>query len=110
MKRPPTKKTATNSVARTCERRSCVGERISRKVQIIKLIQKITTNVTRKPTTTPNTRFKVSSKALPLAANTKCKVNITGSRPFRHTHKLVHLLNVNCWQKDYKRLHNRTLW
>src|SRR5205823_1033998 len=54
MNNPPMKKTVTSKVASICERRSCVRERISRNVQIIKLSQNITVKATIKPITTPN--------------------------------------------------------
>jgi len=47
------KKTVTSSVANTCDKKSCVRDRISRKVQIIRLSQKITIKVTRKPMKIP---------------------------------------------------------
>src|SRR5579884_3120267 len=66
MKSPPMKKKATSRVASIWVRKSCERERISRNVQTIKLIQKMTINATRKPITIPSTLFNVSSRLLEL--------------------------------------------
>src|SRR2546422_10761845 len=66
MNNPPMKKTVTSKVASTCERRSCVRERISRNVQIIKLSQNITVKATIKPITIPNELVIVVKMLLPL--------------------------------------------
>src|SRR5579864_4995155 len=66
MKRPPTKKTVTSRVANICDKRSWVRERISRKVQIIKLSQKMTTKATRNPTTIASELARVVKNELPL--------------------------------------------
>ena len=60
------KKMATSRVASICVRKSCERERISRNVQTIKLIQKMTVKATTKPITMPSTLFKVSSRLLEL--------------------------------------------
>src|SRR5438270_13814271 len=65
MNRPPMKKTATRSVARTCERRSWVRERISRNVHIIRLSQKMTVKATIKPMTIPSELVRVDNVLLP---------------------------------------------
>src|SRR5579875_626544 len=49
MKRPPTKKIATSTAESTCVSKSCVRERISRNVQMIRLIQKMATKVIVQP-------------------------------------------------------------
>src|SRR5947209_19617683 len=66
MNRPPMKKTVTRRVASICERRSCVRERISRNVQIIKLSQNITVKATIKPITIPSELVIVVNVLLPL--------------------------------------------
>src|ERR1700730_10337151 len=66
MKRPPIKKMVTSRVASICVRKSCERERISRNVQTMRLIQKITVKATTKPMTMPSTLFKVSSRLLEL--------------------------------------------
>ena len=45
------KKTVTSAVASICDRRSCVRERMSRNVQIIRLSQNMTVNATIKAMT-----------------------------------------------------------
>ena len=60
------KKMATSRVASICVRKSCERERISRNVQTIKLIQKMTVKATTKPMTMPSTLFKVSNRLLEL--------------------------------------------
>src|SRR5436305_15219044 len=85
MKRPPTKKTATSSVARICVKRSCERERMSRNVQITRLNQKMTTKATVQPMIGPRAfcneliRFDVEDAvgvavgvAAGPAANTRC--------------------------------------
>lgn len=58
------KKTVTRRVARICDKRSCVRERISRNVQIIRLNQNMMVKATIKPMTTPNEFVKVVSVLL----------------------------------------------
>ncbi len=74
---------ATSKVAAICNMKSCVRARISRYVQMIKLIQKITRKATRKPMLTPRILLNVSKSGLPLvvAANTIKLSAITGSVP-----------------------------
>src|SRR5579872_6027473 len=59
MKRPPMKKTVTSKVARICASRSCVRERISRNVQMMRLNQKMTRKATTKPITIPKSFVRV---------------------------------------------------
>jgi len=65
MKRPPIKKTVTSAVASICDKRSCVRERISRNVQIIRLSQNITVKATTKPMTIPSEFVRVVKVLLP---------------------------------------------
>ena len=58
------KNTVTNNVARICDRKSCVRERISRNVQMMRLSQKITTKATIKPITTPSELVRLDSVLL----------------------------------------------
>src|SRR5438128_8023524 len=88
MKRPAMKKIATSTVAAICYMKSCVRERMSRNVQMIKLIQNITIKATIKPILIPKTLLKVSNKALPVevAANATKLSAITDQRPFQRRH------------------------
>src|SRR5712691_3219920 len=83
MKRPPMKKTVTSSVASICDRRSCVRERMSRNVQMMRLSQKITIKATKKPITIPSAFCKVVNKLLPdePAPSTKIRCVMTGPTP-----------------------------
>ncbi len=62
MKRPPMKNTVTKSVARICDRKSCVRERISRNVQMMRLSQKMTVKATTKPIISPNALLRAPSR------------------------------------------------
>src|SRR6266550_3640706 len=65
MKRPPMKKTVTSAVASICDRRSCVRERMSRNVQIIRLSQNMIVKATIKPMTIPSEFVRVVKVLLP---------------------------------------------
>jgi len=90
------KKIATSTVAAICNMKSCVRERISRNVQMIKLIQNITRKATIKPILIPKTLLKVSSKGLPVEVAAKAtKLSaITDQRPFQHRHSSLHSITT----------------
>ena len=60
------KKTVTRAVASICDRRSCVRERMSRNVQIIKLSQNMTVNATIKAMTILKEFVRVVKVLLPV--------------------------------------------
>jgi len=59
------KKTVTSAVASICDRRSCVRERMSRNVQIIRLSQNMIVKATIKPMTIPSEFVRVVKVLLP---------------------------------------------
>src|SRR2546422_11601505 len=104
MKRPPMKNTVTNSVARICDRKSCVRERMSRNVQMMRLSQKMTVNATTKPIISPNALLRVSSNEPDPDAVGPSKIAIcanTGPLPLSE-YSSVYYYNVQDRQKDNK--------
>src|SRR2546421_6306050 len=81
MKRPPIKKTVTNNVASIWDRRSCVRERMSRNVQIIRLSQNMTVKATIKPITMPNEFVKVVNVLLPVGAGVAVAATVAVGTP-----------------------------
>src|SRR5436305_15093592 len=65
MKRPPMKKTVTSAVASNCDKKSCVRERMSRNVQIIRLSQNMKVKATIKPMTIPSEFVRAVKVLLP---------------------------------------------
>ena len=59
------KNTVTSAVASICDRRSCVRERMSRNVQIIRLSQNMIVKATIKPMTIPSEFVRVVKVLLP---------------------------------------------